>query len=72
MLLTTSLNFAGSVDEKSLQEIPRMDARIAEGIVRKWQNIKSEAFGPDHCLDKLPEVIICCSFSILEFLQYKS
>lgn len=34
-----------------------MDARIAEGIVRKWQNIKSEAFGPDHRLDKLPEVL---------------
>ncbi|XWS24442.1 hypothetical protein CRYUN_Cryun28dG0102600 [Craigia yunnanensis] len=47
----------GSVDENSLQELPRMDARIAEGIVRKWQNIKSQAFGPDHCLDKLPEVL---------------
>ncbi|XP_022769108.1 protein ACCUMULATION AND REPLICATION OF CHLOROPLASTS 6, chloroplastic isoform X2 [Durio zibethinus] len=44
-----------SVDENSLLELPRMDARIAEGIVRKWQNIKSQAFGPDHCLDKLPE-----------------
>ncbi|XVE94611.1 hypothetical protein REPUB_Repub02eG0023500 [Reevesia pubescens] len=47
----------GSVDENSLQELPRMDARIAEGIVRKWQNIKSQAFGPDHRLDKLPEVL---------------
>lgn len=33
-----------------------MDARIAEGLVRKWQNIKSLAFGPDHYLDRLPEV----------------
>lgn len=34
-----------------------MDARFAEDIVRKWQNIKSQAFGPDHCLAKLPEVL---------------
>lgn len=33
-----------------------MDARLAEDIVRKWQNIKSQAFGPDHSLGKLPEV----------------
>lgn len=58
MVLKTALNFAGSVDENSLQELPRIDARIAEGIVRRWQNVKSQAFGPDHCLDKLPEVMI--------------
>ncbi|KAK9073299.1 hypothetical protein SSX86_007623 [Deinandra increscens subsp. villosa] len=39
------------------EEIPRMDARSAEGLVRKWQNIKSEALGPDHCLSKLSEVL---------------
>lgn len=33
-----------------------MDARFAEDIVCKWQNIKSEAFGPNHRLEKLPEV----------------
>lgn len=33
-----------------------MDARFAEGVVRKWQSIKSQALGPDHCLGKLPEV----------------
>lgn len=33
-----------------------MDARSAKGLVRKWQEIKSEALGPDHCLGKLPEV----------------
>lgn len=38
------------------EEIPRMDARSAEVLVRKWQEIKSEALGPDHCLGKLPEV----------------
>lgn len=35
-----------------------MDARIAEGLVRKWQNIKSQAFGPAHSVDKLSEVKI--------------
>lgn len=44
------------LDEKLGQELPRMDARLAEDIVRKWQNIKSQAFGPDHLLGKLPEV----------------
>lgn len=33
-----------------------MDARCAEDIVRKWQSIKSQAFGPDHSIGKLPEV----------------
>lgn len=44
------------IDEKTTEELPRMDARFAEGIVRQWQNIKSLAFGPDHSLKKLPEV----------------
>ncbi|KAK8642382.1 hypothetical protein V6N13_011726 [Hibiscus sabdariffa] len=55
--MATDVINAGLIDENSLQELPRMDARIAEGIVRKWQHIKSEAFGPDHRLDKLPEVL---------------
>lgn len=58
MVLKIALKLAGSVDENSSLKLPRMDARIAEGIVRKWQNIKSQAFGPDHCLDKLPEVMM--------------
>ncbi|XP_043712763.1 protein ACCUMULATION AND REPLICATION OF CHLOROPLASTS 6, chloroplastic [Telopea speciosissima] len=45
------------LDEKSVEEIPRMDARFAETLVREWQNIKSYALGPDHCLSKLPEVL---------------
>lgn len=45
----------GSVDNS--EELPKMDARYAESIVRKWQNVKSQAFGPEHCLDKLPEVL---------------
>ncbi|EOY14922.1 PREDICTED: protein ACCUMULATION AND REPLICATION OF CHLOROPLASTS 6, chloroplastic [Theobroma cacao] len=55
--MSSNVSNIGSVDENSLQELPRIDARIAEGIVRRWQNVKSQAFGPDHCLDKLPEVL---------------
>lgn len=33
-----------------------MNARVAEALVRKWQHIKSQAFGPDHCLVSLQEV----------------
>lgn len=55
--LNFTFNYAGvSGDEKAGEELPKMDARIAEGLVRKWQNIKSQAFGPDHCLERLPEV----------------
>ncbi|PON93823.1 DnaJ domain containing protein [Trema orientale] len=50
-----SLGLSG--DKESAEELPKMDARIAEGLVRKWQNIKSQAFGPDHCIDKLAEVL---------------
>ncbi|KAK6131244.1 hypothetical protein DH2020_035001 [Rehmannia glutinosa] len=39
------------------EEIPRMDARFAENLVRKWQSVKSLALGPDHCLGKLSEVL---------------
>ncbi|KAL4187704.1 hypothetical protein AMTRI_Chr09g40300 [Amborella trichopoda] len=41
----------------SVAEIPRMDARLAENIVRKWQDIKSQALGRRHDLAKLPEVL---------------
>lgn len=33
-----------------------MNARVAEALVCNWQNIKSQAFGPDHCLERLQEV----------------
>ncbi|GAB2267718.1 Protein ACCUMULATION AND REPLICATION OF CHLOROPLASTS 6 [Dionaea muscipula] len=39
------------------EAIPKMDARLAESVVRKWQNIKSEALGRNHLLEKLPEVL---------------
>ncbi|KAL6215703.1 hypothetical protein ACLB2K_015131 [Fragaria x ananassa] len=46
-----------SSDVKSAVELPKMDAQIAEGLVRKWQNIKCQAFGPGHSVDKLSEVL---------------
>ncbi|KAF7829605.1 protein ACCUMULATION AND REPLICATION OF CHLOROPLASTS 6, chloroplastic [Senna tora] len=49
---------AGSLeDEKSGELLPKMDARVAEALVRTWQNIKSQALGPDHCLGRLQEVL---------------
>ncbi|CAK9178455.1 unnamed protein product [Ilex paraguariensis] len=42
---------------ENYEEVTRMDARLAEGLVRKWQNVKSQALGPDHCLEKLSEVL---------------
>ncbi|XP_057424144.1 protein ACCUMULATION AND REPLICATION OF CHLOROPLASTS 6, chloroplastic [Lotus japonicus] len=44
-------------DEELAEELPKMNARVAEALVRKWQNIKSQAFGPDHCLGRLQEVL---------------
>lgn len=38
--------------------MPRMDARFAENLVRYWQNVKSQALGPDHSLGILSEVRI--------------
>ncbi|OVA20418.1 protein of unknown function DUF4101 [Macleaya cordata] len=46
-----------NVDETFVEEIPKMDARLAESLVRKWQNIKSQALGPQHYLAQLPEVL---------------
>ncbi|KAG2655619.1 hypothetical protein PVAP13_1KG024700 [Panicum virgatum] len=43
-------------DEEPL-EIPRMDAKLAEDIVRKWQSIKSKALGPEHSAAVLQEVL---------------
>lgn len=43
-------------DGNLVDDIPKMDARFAETLVRKWQNIKSQALGSDHCAAELPEV----------------
>lgn len=35
---------------------PKMDARLAENLVRKWQMLKSQALGPNHAVARLSEV----------------
>ncbi|CAL9242377.1 unnamed protein product [Arabidopsis halleri] len=47
----------GSVRDDDSEALPRMDARTAESIVSKWQKIKSQAFGHDHRIEMLPEVL---------------
>ncbi|CAH8300264.1 unnamed protein product [Eruca vesicaria subsp. sativa] len=47
----------GSVKSEDSVALPRMDARTAETLVSKWQKIKSQAFGRDHCIEMLPEVL---------------
>ncbi|XP_024972319.1 protein ACCUMULATION AND REPLICATION OF CHLOROPLASTS 6, chloroplastic [Cynara cardunculus var. scolymus] len=47
----------GDSTVEDVEKIPRMNARFAEGLVRKWQSIKSQALGPDHSHDKLSEVL---------------
>lgn len=42
---------------QNLVELPKMDARYAESLVRKWQNVKSQALGPGHHVEELPEVV---------------
>ncbi|KAI7743891.1 hypothetical protein M8C21_029893 [Ambrosia artemisiifolia] len=55
-LASDTINVGDSIVEDA-EEIPKMDARLAEGLVRKWQSIKSQALGPDHCHSKLSEVL---------------
>lgn len=53
-------NVVDSVDDDAFDEsihIPRMDAKLAEDIVRKWQSIKSKALGSDHSVASLQEVL---------------
>lgn len=52
-VITTDL----PADEAIQDVIPRMDATLAEKLVRRWQMIKSEALGPDHSFQKLSEVL---------------
>ncbi|XP_010481984.2 PREDICTED: protein ACCUMULATION AND REPLICATION OF CHLOROPLASTS 6, chloroplastic [Camelina sativa] len=47
----------GSARTEDSEALPRMDARTAESIVSKWQKIKSQAFGHDHRIEMLPEVL---------------
>ncbi|CAN8273938.1 unnamed protein product [Cochlearia groenlandica] len=47
----------GTVKAEEAEAFPRMDARTAESTVSKWQKIKSLAFGHDHRIDMLTEVL---------------
>ncbi|KAF3631012.1 Protein ACCUMULATION AND REPLICATION OF CHLOROPLASTS 6, chloroplastic [Capsicum annuum] len=55
-IASDAIDVGASLIENPL-EFPRMDARLAESIVRKWQNIKSQSLGTDHCLNRLSEVL---------------
>ncbi|XP_006646807.2 protein ACCUMULATION AND REPLICATION OF CHLOROPLASTS 6, chloroplastic [Oryza brachyantha] len=54
-------NSVDSIDDPALDEdpvhIPRMDVKLAQDIVRKWQSIKSKALGPEHSVASLQEVL---------------
>ncbi|CAM0947477.1 unnamed protein product [Alopecurus aequalis] len=53
-------NVVDSIDDDAFDEpiqIPRMDAKLAEDVVRKWQSIKSKALGSDHSVASLQEVL---------------
>ncbi|KAI5084175.1 hypothetical protein GOP47_0000344 [Adiantum capillus-veneris] len=39
------------------KDVPQIDARIAEKIVRRWQAVKSQALGRDHAVKSLSEVL---------------
>ncbi|CAJ2675674.1 unnamed protein product [Trifolium pratense] len=54
---SSTINLGPVGDEELGEQLPKMNARVAEALVRKWQNIKSQAFGPDHCLGSLQEVL---------------
>ncbi|KHN12665.1 Protein ACCUMULATION AND REPLICATION OF CHLOROPLASTS 6, chloroplastic [Glycine soja] len=56
-MASDTINLGSLGDEEKVEQLPKMDARVAEALVRKWQSVKSEAFGPDHCMGRLHEVL---------------
>jgi hypothetical protein len=44
--------------EAEREEFPKMDARLAELTVRKWQTAKARALGATHDMEQLPEVLL--------------
>ncbi|KAG6552295.1 hypothetical protein Mapa_006148 [Marchantia paleacea] len=54
---TTSPVSSGLVDERQVKEVTKMDARLAEAMVRKWQMAKARALGSSHSVSHLPEVL---------------
>lgn len=56
-IASDTINLGPVGDEELGEQLPKMSAMVAEALVRKWQYIKSQAFGPDHCLGRLQEVL---------------
>ncbi|KAK9758344.1 hypothetical protein RND81_01G224100 [Saponaria officinalis] len=56
--MATDVSDVGVTEDIILEkEIPKMDARLADDMVWRWQNIKSQALGPSHSYEKLSEVL---------------
>ncbi|WOG97792.1 hypothetical protein DCAR_0417133 [Daucus carota subsp. sativus] len=55
--MASDVTNAGFFINENLEAMPRMDVRLAEGLVRKWQNTKSQALGSNHCFENLSEVL---------------
>ncbi|XP_047062405.1 plastid division protein CDP1, chloroplastic-like [Lolium rigidum] len=47
----------GSTDVAAVASNERMSLQEAEALVKQWQDIKSEALGPDYQIDMLPEIL---------------
>eukprot|EP01018_Ginkgo_biloba_P040817 Gb_12268 [translate_table: standard] len=43
--------------DRLIDGVPKMDARLAENLVRKWQMSKSKALGPNHSISQLSEIL---------------
>ncbi|XP_047063496.1 plastid division protein CDP1, chloroplastic-like [Lolium rigidum] len=47
----------GSSDVSAVASVERMSLQEAEALVKQWQDVKSEALGPDYQIDMLPEIL---------------
>ncbi|KAL2608435.1 hypothetical protein R1flu_027008 [Riccia fluitans] len=54
---TTSPISSGMVEQRQAVEFSKMDARLAEAMVRKWQMAKARALGSSHSVSHLSEVL---------------
>ncbi|KAL3676344.1 hypothetical protein R1sor_026292 [Riccia sorocarpa] len=54
---TTSPVSSGVVEQRQAVEFTKMDARLAEAMVRKWQMAKAKALGSSHSVSHLSEVL---------------
>jgi len=49
--------FSTTIGDNLNNGAPKMDARLADNLVRKWQMLKSQALGPDHAVSRLSEIL---------------